>query len=246
MKTYYSCRVAADPEIIGVRNGVTQAEISRPLGMGQPQFEQLIQFFSLPNYWSRLDPFAGVPAAFEHVKLLPNAALTDFMAFGPLLLACPFLLSPAAQRLLSRHTLPPHRLLPAVLYRGATAVATDYAVLYCPYFDYRVIDFAASSFYHQPRPDAFETLAFAACGDYEAFCQGKGLHDQPTAEALVLNDQVDPALDLLQLKRWGLYLSSRLWTAIQEAGLTGLQRNGSKEPQTLQSAPPERGTGSRF
>ena len=227
---YYRFDSEYEPAIIGVRDGMSQAWVHAKGFADKNLYRRMDAFFSYAAYWHRERHTPRLshepPESFviEYAKLRPKAKLTDFSRLAPYYMACPFMLSARAQVVFAAHRIQRHFLLDTFIYDNKGSLVTDeYALFYCPLFDYDMIDFAKSRFrvnksfpsspdweyHHFPNHAAYDVYDDAACGKLDV-------------ASLVMSEKFDATLDFFKCKIGGMYMSERLRAAVEKAELTGI------------------------
>lgn len=142
---YYRIR-ELDPEVIGLKDGLVQAELVKKRFLDKKKYEHYFNYFLSYNIES-LTNYTKLPLVdfdFEYVKVQPNIILTDFLCFGPSFYHR-FLISKKVQDILIKYRLPPYKFYNAKLFIR-DEIVDEYKYLFCPSFSYEFIDFNRSVF----------------------------------------------------------------------------------------------------
>jgi hypothetical protein len=218
---YHSFSTACEPNAIGVKDGMAQVVIRPEEFANLATYQELEHFFH--TYWQRVDHTPPNPFVIEYAKLRPKAKLTDFLDFSPFLMACPFMLSGQAKAVFAQHCIPPSYLFDVFIYDKAGFVTSDYSLFYCPLVGYEAVDFAKSRFrINRTLPFApdWENLTFPDQKTYKQFVDTSNKFLE--VELLVMNETFNSGLDLFYCRLGRMFMSERLKSAVEEAGLTGL------------------------
>ena len=212
---YHSFKTDPEPKISGVKDGMNQVEILPEGFADNRSFQELVDYFDFRTYWQqqRIPP---PPFVIEFAQLRPKAKLTDFLELSPFLMGCPFMLSERAKEVFVRHYIQPSYLFDVFVYDKTGLVSNGYSLFNFPYLDYEVIDFTKSRFYtgHIVK----KPLVFA---NKEAFDNYRlTQHKIPSVESLVMSEVFDAKLDFFQCRIGPMFMSERLKSAVQEAGLS--------------------------
>jgi hypothetical protein len=227
---YHNFKLELDPKIIGVRDGMTQADIYPKGFVDQARYRDMETFLGYENYWRRErhePPLShDLPRSFviEYAQLRRHAKLTDFLDFGAPFTACPFMLSAQAREVFNNASIQHHYYLSSCIYDQQKALVTEeYQLMYCPFLGYEMIDFGNSRFRTNrslPAAPHWEYHTFADLTEYEAHNNSR--RKMAEVASLVMSDTFDAGLDFFQCKIGGMFMSERLRNAVEAAGLTGV------------------------
>ena len=224
MNRYFKLTLASDAAIIGVKNGVHQGEIKWSAFENREGQKALQEYFSLERYQRNESDLEQLPQDIAPVAAYADAQLTDFFGFIPVLWGINFLVSEAVKKLLDDFHLPQHAYIPTKVYHRGTQYS--YQALYLP-LSYRAdsIDFKHSLFFTGSDIMGKKMLRFS---DLEDWNKNKVFR----TEQLAFNEHFDRTLDLFvsSFGGSGYYISERLKTAMEQAGLTGMAITVPKEP----------------
>jgi hypothetical protein len=150
MKKYFLIHGDVEPEIVGVDNGVTQAEIKKNCSGSLKNLDLLMENLGTRKFWDieeakRRNLIQNLEVALECVELLPKAKLTDFLMFSPALKGCRYMVSEKVASILLRHNLPFHKFFPAIVKSKTTS--HKYFLPYFEWYKYEVLDYSRSVFY---------------------------------------------------------------------------------------------------
>ena len=225
---YHSFRTSSEASVIGVRDGMPPAVI-HPAGFSNKKtYQEMETFLGYKSHWERTrqgvshDP----PHLYtiEYAKLRPRAKLTDFLGFSAPFMACPFMLSAKAKAVFAKYCIPRSFLFDSLLYNKEGLVTSEYSLLYCPYLEYEVIDFAKSRFRMKtPDNSNWEYHTFGDLQAYESFTATGYAANLLQVASLVMSEKFDNRLDFFKCRIGPMYMSERLKAAIEEAGLSGLE-----------------------
>jgi hypothetical protein len=211
MGSWFMARGYSDSQVIGVDNGVQQVEMTC-----------LTPGVTTRALSTKLGGRAQAPdidLASLTLKATPlqKARLTDFLSYGPSLARCPFMVSEAAQRLLSQFNLGTHAFMPCDV--SLVSGRLPYALFWSEPLPWDAIDFARSTFYEGSPVTGKRYLSLASHAQWEAQRQARLIW----AETVALSDAFDDSLDWFGPRLGGDFVSERLARACMEAGLTGLK-----------------------
>lgn len=215
---YFIIRSESDPELIGVTNGIKQADILRE-GFENPEnYDHLMSNLGSRNYWNIKHLIPQMRFKLECVKLLPEAIRTDFLMFGPALIGAPFLISAKVSRILDDCKLHNTRRFPANVLdqEGSTH---PYELLYQETMNDSVVDFGKSIYYTGSSLTGRKHVRFASSEEKEDFAEE---NFDLKYEELHLNDEFDQSLDLFLIRNGARVISGRLRNKLEEAKATGL------------------------
>lgn len=220
---YYKIIPSSDPQIIGVNNGICQAEWMEEK-YSKEELEHLYQFFKSRdwNYINKKPDFTST----YHAKLLKKATLTDFLQFSPYMFACPFLISSRVKIALGSYHIQEYFLFPAILYGEEGKILTeDYSLFYMPLQEFDVVNFDKSIFYTQLgiHKENRKYLSFKNIDQYKSFSGGI-----KQIEKLVLNEDFDKTLDLFETRLGGMFISEYLKDWFELSEFTGINILGDE------------------
>lgn len=144
MENYYLLRRDSDPDVIGVKNGVKQADIRRDGYANPEKFDVLKENLGTPKYWEIRDSIMDADFEIQCARLLPKARRTDFVQFGPVLMNCPFLISKEVADVILQYNLQRYRMFPVVL--DSSEGLFEYKLLYLSPDHDEIIDCDSSVF----------------------------------------------------------------------------------------------------
>lgn len=224
---YYLLREESDPKIIGVKDGVAQVEIDESGFVNKELYQSLVAFFNAFTYWQKEDFAPPENFVIECARPLKGAVLTDFLTYKPHLMACPFMISERIKQLFEIYNLQEHYYFQVKLYYNDELIRNQYYLMYCPYLDYRIVDFSKSSFYTGSELLGKKKITFNNKNEYLEFLKINPLLQQ---EQIILTEEFDKNLDLFLPRIGGKLVSERLKQRIIEEGFTGIKILGDKGP----------------
>ncbi|MBL7718495.1 MAG: GrpB family protein [Flavipsychrobacter sp.] len=229
---YYSLGLSVEPRVTGLRDAQAQIIIDEK-AFSKEYAEQFFDFFNILRYRDRKNKHPDFDVVVENAVKLKTAKEVDFYRFSPALAGCPFMVSHKAMAFLEQFNLGAHYFYKVYSDRG-NGKEHAWNLLYLIWHEYDAIDFSQSLFKkgHIITGD-FQLLKFRNAQEY---IDHSGV---PENIKIALSAGFDEGLDLFYLRSGGLFISERLWKAIQAEGLTGLDIYGmpacfisGKEPIT--------------
>ena len=145
-RKFYKIRKSWEPRVIGVKDGMAQAELIKDKFQNKSNYTDYSDYFlnfDRDNYLS-ITKFPSFRINLEYLELRRDAKLTDFVWFAPGI-SHNVLISKKVQELLKKFTIPPYELYNASLHDGAKIIS-DYKFFYCPSFNFDVVEFNLSQF----------------------------------------------------------------------------------------------------
>ena len=227
---YYLVRQPSDPQIIGLKDGGSQAEINRGGFKNKSNYDNfMLKFFdnTEQKYWEVLEQ--GLPNLninLECVKLRNGAKVTDFLSYYPnLYFGGKFLLSKKAVNIISQFNLPQFKLYPAQLIANQNTY--EYKLLYTPVIKNN-INFQKTIFYTgnkltgKRRFKLNSTEEFKKKKDSDIFRTEKVVFDYS------FDENLDYFIPLVTIPH--IFISERLKLAIEENNLTGISILDANDP----------------
>jgi hypothetical protein len=218
--TYHNICTASEPAIIGVNNGIYQAELIQKKFQRPEDYKELIDFFDHSRYWTRSDHKPPKKFNFEYIKLLKKAKVTDIMSFARSLMGVDFLISSKAQRLLDGLNLPNSYFFDASIYTfDNEPLEQKYFAFYTTYLGFDCIDFDKTVFYSGSMALGKTYLHFAThkeWSDYRASPKSEWIQ----AEKIAVKSEYANA-DFIKTRLGGTFVSDRLldrWTNFDVTG----------------------------
>lgn len=220
----------SNPKIIGVENGIAQAEIIGSKFETKGLYEKISGFFQGADYWSRESFIPDFQVKLEYVKLYKKAILTDFLSFSPHLMACPFMINKKVIDIFSRFEIQKHFLYSMKLY-DSTKCIDSYSLFYCPLLGYDVVDFKESEFVRKIGILDIKDIDISSFEDFKTKMEEHSLLE---AKKLVLNEKFNKKLDFFKVRvLGGMYISERLKKALEEARIKGINILEAKDPEII-------------
>lgn len=224
---YYSLSASPEPKIIGVNNGVYQGIIKWKYFTNSGSEKQILDYFSIKKHISNQATIDPIDFEIEYVEALQSAKMTDFFRFSPALYGVSFFVSKKAMNVLTEFNLPLSTFIPVqIIHRD---IYYEYYAFYVAvHYREDAVDFSKSIFYEGTKfslaPRKY--LAIKNVTDYK---QHKG---SISSEKLAYNKKFNFSLDLFDtlFGKVDYYISERLKTAIEQAGLTGVIIKQPEEP----------------
>lgn len=145
---YFNISRASEPNIIGVNNGVYQAELVHKKFNKIDDFKELSEFFNHFTYWEKQDHRPKKEFNFEYIKLLKKTKITDLISFAPRMMGIEFILNSKAKSLLDGLKITNSYFFEASVFTFEKQKLDDqYFVLYTTYLGFEAIDFSKTLFY---------------------------------------------------------------------------------------------------
>lgn len=145
MSRFYLLNRNSDPNVLGIKNGIKQADVDRTGFKNPEKFDQLKECLGTNKYWDIKDSIIHMNFEIQCVRMLPKAKLTNFLQFGPALMNCPFLISESVASLFANYKILNSRLFPAEVMSGQNKFT--YYMFYVESISYEMIDFSKSVFF---------------------------------------------------------------------------------------------------
>ncbi|QYF94849.1 hypothetical protein KY495_06600 [Massilia sp. PAMC28688] len=215
---YFVMRRVSDPDVIGFKNGVTQAEIDRSGFQDKDEYEKITRLLGSEEFWSCRKQIPGMEFDLQCVRLLPKAKLTDFLHFGPALMFCPFLVSERALEVLVKFVHYGVRLWPAQVIDRKSSYS--YRLPFIESIPDEMIDFAKSTFSLGGLIGPKTVYTFSDAEEKKQFVNS---HRLLQYEEIYLNNSFPDIVDFFTLSNAAMIVSERLKLAIEKANLTGVQ-----------------------
>lgn len=224
MKKYFKLKTAFEPEILGVNNGIFQAELDE----NNPITKQLKDFFFSNRYWQEQKYVPDFEVKNCTATLLKRAKLTDFLQFSPNLMTCPFMINDKVLSVFEKFKIQQNYTYPVQLknFKGR-GIEEQYHIFCSPFLGYEVIDFSKSVFY---RPQGIHIKQYLNCSNEDEF---KLLPTMTDVEKIAFNSSFDSTLDLFKARLGGMYVSEALKDAIEILGFTGVHVLEDYEPEII-------------
>lgn len=105
---YYFFRTSSDPKVIGVRNGIYQAEFDKNCFSTKEGFGKYQKLFSAGKIVNEESQIKEVVSELVNLNLLKSARLTDFLQFSPHLPGVKFLISDRLKNILENFRIADH------------------------------------------------------------------------------------------------------------------------------------------
>lgn len=216
---YCKVRGVSDPAIVGVRDGMYQAEIQRDKYTVKDDYDTLMELYDWKTYWKN-DRFPTRQLTVEYCEMRRHARLTDFLYFHPYLIGCHFMISEKALKVLTAFELPEHRFFPVKVYNQQNELVDDRYHVLCTYvYDFDIIDFSNTSFYTGSAILGKKPAEINTLDEYMAVSK---LDPFVGIEKGQLTSIIPPNLDLFDSKITGLFVSERLKEKIESERLSGI------------------------
>jgi hypothetical protein len=205
MCNYFLLRRQSDPHVLGVKNGIKQAEIKRS-GFSDPaKFDFLKDVLGSNNYWGVKDTIGDLEVELQYVELLTEAKLTDFLQFGPALINCPFLISEKVSSIFNQFKISNCSLFPATVVNRVQK-STYYLSHFARESD-DIIDFSRTVFYTGNHITKKRKYTFFSKKEKNIFHK-ENISLKP--ERIYLRDTFDSSLDLFVMSDGEMVVSENL------------------------------------
>ncbi|MBT1706558.1 hypothetical protein [Chryseosolibacter indicus] len=218
---YYKIGKAWEPEIIGVKDGLAQADL---IEEKTDDYREIKDFFYGQTYWDRKDFLPTKEFIFKYIKLRKNAKVTDLLSFAPHLLGIDFVLSSKVKRLLNGLDLNNNHFFATNLFDfNGHVIHEQYFVLYTIYFGFETVNFKKSVFF-----SGDDQLGHKQYHNFETWRNWEDYWDRPDhefvkAEKIVIAEK-HPG-DYIKTRLGGPFISERLldrWTSFGISGFVQL------------------------
>ena len=146
---YYKVKRDDRPEIVGVKDASSQAELIRNQFVDKGKYDAYIKhLLSYDKEWlNNQCKFPPEDFDFEYVKLKKRAKLSDFIYFGPSFYHR-YLINSKVRSILLKYNLPQYKCYQTRVY-NVEPIITDYKFFFCPSFDYDFVNFEQCHFSKQ-------------------------------------------------------------------------------------------------
>lgn len=215
---YYILRSDSDPKVLGVSNGIKQAEIRKDGFENKEEYERLMEILGTNEYWNYVDTVQNLEFNIENVELIKGANLTDFLQFGPHLFWCPFLISEAVKEILIRFNLSGIKFWPAKVVKNRQKF--NYYLLHINIIPNNAIDFKRSTFYVGNSLNGRKYYQFENLGEFQVF---KKQNQFLNFDQIYASSSFDQSLDFFELSNSEILISSRLRNALAENFSSGIR-----------------------
>jgi hypothetical protein len=139
---YYELSKPWEPELIGVKDGLSQATVFDKGFTNKQYYKEFIRVFANPNHFSQEEAMAA-EFELESVKLKKGAILTDFLWFSPMSYC---LVSNKVYNIITKYDLGNHRFFNAHVEDVKGKIIEGYKFFYIPSIHQTHINFRASEF----------------------------------------------------------------------------------------------------
>jgi hypothetical protein len=207
---FYILRVSAEPSVLGVRDGVTQAKLDKSGFRDATEFARVMKILGSAEYWNHTKDIDKLEFDLQCVKLLSKAKLTDFLLFSPHLMMCPFLISNVVRDFLADFKMHGVKLWKANVVSKAAEHA--YSLIHITRLPDSVIDFSVSTFSVSNSTTGRTSQAFRDEEEKQAFEQK---NDSVEFESIYFNESFDSSLDFFKLSNANIVVSDRLKVAME-------------------------------
>lgn len=216
---YYGVDLTSDPKVIGVKNGLYQAEISKENFKNYQEYERTMNFFLHSNYWKHENVVPDFDIELKKVRLLKKAMITDFMGYSQYLVGIPFLISKRVADIFEHFKIQQNYLYRVELYTyQGKEVEMPYYLFYCPFLGFDTIDYKNSVLY-----SGDELLGDKQYHTIHSLEEYNDLLDEtPFIHFEKLTIVPEKELNLYQLRTGGIFVSNALREAMDLEGLTGI------------------------
>jgi hypothetical protein len=215
---YYILRQISDPIVLGVDNGIKQADILESGFKNKDGYKELMTTLGTNEYFNRRENISDFEFNIEYVKLLSKANRTDFLQFGPHLMSCPFLISEAVKLVLEDFEMYGVKIWPATVIDGPNSF--KYFLFYISSIPATIIDFSKSSFYTGNSIIGKKHFHFSDLTAMKSF-QEKNLSLR--YDKINLNESFQTNLDLFELPNSEIIISQRLRDALSNCNFEGIK-----------------------
>jgi len=217
MKKFYELTLSHESDIIGVSNGLYQAEWNKKSFITIDEFNSTNNYFSRDNilYLSRNEKLSQVNIPIKHLSLLKKAKLTDIIGYAPNLWEADALISSRFKKLIEKFNIQPSKFFRTELIRDNAKLGEDYYFLYIPALEHSDVIFNKSQMF-----DGVNNVTYFDLKNQEnySYYKSKGVHG---FSKICLKKEFEK-LDLIHPKvTMQLYVSEGLKTEMEKNSITG-------------------------
>lgn len=162
MEEHYELKYPVEPEIVGVRDGMSQAVVFEQGFENKTYYKEFMRVFADPNHYSH-DEAMGATLKLECVKLKKRALVTDFLRFSPMSYV---LVSRKVYDIFGRYNLGSHRFFDARLVDATGKAIDNYFFFYIRPLDWNVIDFPGTEFKKGNAYDGYEQVSVTSLEEF--------------------------------------------------------------------------------
>lgn len=225
---FYKLRQPSEAKIIGVRDGLSQAEFLREGFINKSHYDEIMQHTSLKNQ-SNFGKFPPFEINLEYVKMRKNAKLTDFITYHPDIPFADYIVSERVVRILSTFKLPEYKLYPVIIDNQGELIDNYKLLFIIPLEEIEVCDVVKSVFFTSFFYDDKNALKFNSEREYLDYIK----NDFLKTKKMVMKDNFDKNLDYFNIRGSGLFASSDLKETFEIAGVTGIKFVEANEPELV-------------
>jgi hypothetical protein len=215
---FYILRSNSDPDVLGVSNGIKQADIVSSGFQDTCAYEKAISILGTNSYFDHVNEIESLDFNLQCVQLLPDANLTSFLLFGPHLINCPYLISQSVKDLLSSFNFNGVKLWPASVKHGIKI--HDYYLMHVANLPDASIDFSRSIFYSGNALLGKKAHKFKNETEKKIFTDKNYFLEFDT---IFMNEKFDHSLDFFQLSNTEIIISSKLKEAMETENFSGIR-----------------------
>lgn len=159
---YYELSKPWEPELIGVKDGLSQATVFDKGFTNKQYYKEFIRVFANPNHFSQEEAMAA-EFDLESVKLKKGAVLTDFLWFSPMRYC---LVSNRVYNIITKYDLGNHRFFNAHVEDVKGNGIKGYRFLYQEILDWDIIDFPNCEFVKGNDYDGYKNILIKSKDDF--------------------------------------------------------------------------------
>lgn len=159
---YYEMVEPWEPELVGVKDGSSQATVIEKGFKNKEHYKQFMEVFGNPNRFNS-DEAMTTEFELECVKLKKRAILTDFLSFAPMSYQ---LVSDRVYRILVRYNLGSYRFINARVEDAKGNSIEGYRFFYQEILDWEIIDFPRCRFIKGNKFEGYKTVPIRSKDDF--------------------------------------------------------------------------------
>jgi hypothetical protein len=212
---YYELIKPWEPELLGIKDGLAQAEVLESGFKNKSNYKIFIDLFAMAKLPQSQAVFSA-DFELECVKLRKGAKLTDFLWFAPRSYS---LVSPKVYSVLAHQSLPPHKFFPAVIEDSTGKKINGYKFFYLPSLDANHIAFNHCKFEVGNEHEGFKEVVIKSSDELFS------IDDNLIVKMMSLMD-VSSELAMYKVKLpVGVLISESLYCKLASLNVTGVKFN---------------------
>lgn len=228
---YYFIRQPSDKKIVGVNDGAAQAEIIESKCKNKKELKRYYDEYVLDiaGMWEKIkNGEVLLPPTLEYIKVRPQAIITDFLTFSEAYAGGEYLISEKVRNIIGNFNISCRIYDPIGLYHKDKKVEGYCNLHLLPLESETAFNFGRSTFYTGSR---FLGKTFRYANSFEEYLALRKEAGIVNYEVLALNKSSIGDLDMFNFDYHPrIYVSERLKTALESAGVTSIQFLEPNEP----------------